>query len=185
MCIESAIAFGREQANHTGTIVVVDKSGVLDTVLEKLNYKLRYVVQRSPDGPLDAMNRAAVLLDPCEMGLITFCDNVYDVAERLPFSHSSHASVRDIETDYEHLDRWNSSKARWELRSKKACDRYNPAFAGWILAPKKVFENVDPAETLLEWMNRHQVEPSLRSLKCFDIGTPESYVNYIRSEWKC
>jgi hypothetical protein len=106
--------------------------------------------------------------------LITFCDNVYHECIFIATPPNC-ASVRDIESDQ--LDGWREDKWRY----RKGIFPCEQKLAGWCLLNESAVNKCDTDFSLVEFLNVVKAIPVLLPRNdWWDIGTPESYIEYLK-----
>lgn len=176
--IESAVQFCRR--NHCEKIaVVVNSTGVIDAVMNSRgHHDLIYIVQPELYGVPDAISRGSIIADSPGSCLITYCDNIYCESEEVSTAYMMHASVRKSDNDdldvYHRITKWTNRKENKDPNSLK--------FLGWILLSKSVAGSGTVSMSTLDLLNDNGVKPKIMNYMCYDIGTVDSYLNYIESK---
>lgn len=111
-----------------------------------------------------------------EDALITFCDNVFSDGELLmPMSRPTSASIRRI-PDSPHLDKYNSETGCWVDRRANM----QWCFAGWCFLSASVKNaTIEKASTFVHLLNLTQAYGEIVEREWWDVGTPESYTEYL------
>lgn len=175
IAIESAIKFCRRCDK---TVIVVPNNRIIEGVLKMRSWgKLEYVVQYAPNGVSEAIAIAARHAPDRGQYLVTFCDNVYDMDERVPETQLPSASTRWIDPKLaQHLDGYDVGV--WSKKhSSAAC------LAGWYMLSWADTQKAVPHEESVDYLNKigaHAVTMPA-ALSWWDIGTPDSYAAYLGS----
>lgn len=170
IAVESAIEFCWRNG-VSRVVVVMSPTSCLAPVLAMRRHNVLFVVQSEPLGPVDAMRCAA---DFCyDEVLVTFGDNVYDLVETPVYSDGTRASVRKV-PDVTNLDGWDDSTNTWKCRS----ENFSHAFAGWVTTHKR---DLWGHCSFVDWLTRAKAEVYISAgYQWADIGTPESYLTYLK-----
>ena len=167
--IGTGIAFLGRWCEHT--CVVTRANSLVKPVLGMLGYEAIYVEQIYP-GVTGAIASAVAVGDWNEV-LVAFCDNVYSPKEQIARDRNSWPTVSVRERASAQLDGWDGSQ--WVSRNVITRRK----IAGWLLLDIEDIMTARSHNSLVKFLNAINAKPHECSLPWHDIGTEESYLDYI------
>lgn len=166
------------------TIVVITPNSVIPYVLGGTHYDgmiLEYATQTEATGVPHAMTHAVVGREKDETYVMSCCDNVYGLKEKIEtLSQPPCVNVRcESPSKAIHLAKCNVVDWRW---FNDPYDFNRPCVAGWMIFKQCHIMQAKPGMITVDFLNLIGAQPITISedYEWWDVGTPETYFAYWR-----
>lgn len=178
IAIENAISFCFKACCHR-VVVVVNTSGVIETVLKQRNWVngIDFAVQPGAFGVPDAIQRASAFVQ--DYALVTFCDNIYPDEDLKLITAQCSNAVSTRRSANPQLDFWCPNEREWK---KRPAPDTRECIAGWYFLKREACVYGTPGMDPCLYLNKI----GAKAVHCdphswTDIGTVDSYLKFLRS----
>lgn len=182
--IESGLKLLR-RSNASDVVVVQAPNRLIERVLHMKGWTdLSFTEQAGANGVANAIRVGfAALPEEVHTAAVVFCDNIYHNCEAVPFTMANDAPVvstrRVAYPACASLDWWDSTREQWAYRDTSTQDK--DCIAGWYVMTREHAAQARDDESSVMFLNRIGARPVKMNEGWWDVGTVESYLDYVTS----